>query len=68
MEDGLFIMFSVGGLCGESIIAMSECKYLYFQFGLHVKGGLSMGGAPKMHNVSGLTELGIYILVDSMCM
>ena len=55
--DGLFITFLVGGLCGGSIIAISVLKYLYFQFGLRVKGGLSIGGAPKMHNVSGLSQV-----------
>ena len=31
VEAGIFIKFSVGGLCGESIIAISEFKYLYFE-------------------------------------
>ena len=38
------------------------------RFGLGVKGGLFVGGAPKMHNILGLSRVGIYILVDSMCM
>ena len=28
------------------------------KFGLVVKGGLSIGGAPKMHNISGLSQFG----------
>ena len=28
------------------------------RFGLGVKGGLSIGGAPKMHNILGLSRAG----------
>ena len=28
------------------------------RFGLGIKGGLSVGGAPKMHYISGLSQFG----------
>ena len=30
MEDGVFIKFLAGGFCRESIVAICEFKYLYF--------------------------------------
>ena len=47
MENGIFMKFSVGGFCVESIVAVSEFKYRYFEVGLGVKGGLSIGGLQR---------------------
>ena len=35
---------------------------------LGVKGGLSIGGAPKMHNISSISQYGHLLLGRSMCM
>jgi hypothetical protein len=44
--------------CGESIVAVSEFKYLYFEVWVVCEGWLHVGGAPKMHNISGLSQVG----------
>ena len=38
MENGAFSKFSVGGLCGESIVVVSELKYSYFEVGAEREG------------------------------
>ena len=38
MKNDVFIKFSVGGFCGESIITVGEFNYLYFEVGLGVEG------------------------------
>ena len=57
MENGVFIKFLVGGFCTESIVTLSVFNYLCtLRFGLGVKGGLFVGGAPKMHIILGLSQ------------
>ena len=51
MESGVFIKYLVVAFYGDSIVAVNEFKYLYFD-------GLYVGGAPKMHNISGLSRVG----------
>ena len=51
------IKFSVGGFYSKYIITVSEFKNLYLGLGLGVKGGLSVGGAPKMHNILDLSRV-----------
>ena len=58
MKDGVFIDFLVGGLCGEFIVAISKSNICTLRFGLGVKGGLYVGGAPKLHNILGLNRVG----------
>ena len=55
MEDGIFIKFSVGGLCGESIMQYVNSNICTLRFGLGVKNGLSIGGGPRMQNISYLS-------------
>ena len=58
MKNGVFIKFSVGGIYKESIIIVSEFNYMYFEVWVGVNGGLCAGGALKMHNISGLSQVG----------
>ena len=53
MENDVFIKFSVGGFYKESIVAVSEFKYLYFEVWTGCEGSLFEGGASKMHSISG---------------
>jgi hypothetical protein len=55
VEDGVFIKFTNGGFYGESIVAL-DSNICTLRFGLGVKGGLYVGGAPKMHNILGLSR------------
>ena len=38
MENAMFIKFLVGGFCGESIVAVSEFKYFYFEVWVACEG------------------------------
>ena len=42
----------------ESIVLVSEINICTLKYELGVKDGLSIGGAPKMHNISGLSRVG----------
>ena len=55
-------------LLQESIVTVCEFNYLYLEVWAGCEGWFIVGGAPKMHNISGLSRASIYILVDSMCM
>ena len=59
MEIGVLTKFLVGGFCGESIVVVSELIFFCtLRFALGVRGGVSLGGAPKMHNILGLSQVG----------
>ena len=58
MENGVFIKFFVGGFCGESIVAVNEFNICTLRFELGCEGWLIYSGAPKMHNISGLSRVG----------
>ena len=47
----------VGGFYRKSIIVVSESNICILRFGLGVKGGLLVDGAPKMHNILGLSQV-----------
>jgi hypothetical protein len=47
----------VGGFYRKSITIVSESNICILRFGLGVKGGLLLGGAPKMHNILGLSQV-----------
>ena len=51
MENGIFMKFSVGGFCVESIVAVSEFKYRYFEVWTRCEGWFIYRWAPKMHNI-----------------
>ena len=58
MENDVFIKFSIGGFYMESIVVVSEINICTLRFELGVRDGLSIGGAPKMHNISSLSRVG----------
>ena len=59
METGVFIKFTVGGFYRESIVVVNS-NFCTLRFGLGVKNGLYVGGAPKMHNILGLSRAGAF--------
>ena len=51
MENNKFIKFLVGCCCGKYVVEVSDSIICTLRFGLGVKGGLFVGGAPKMHTI-----------------
>ena len=56
MENGIFIKFLVGGFYRESIVAISEFKYLCFE--VWVGCVLCILRALGIHNISSLSRVG----------
>ena len=52
MENDVFIKFSIGSFCMESIVVVSEINICILRFELGVRDGLPIGGAPKHYNTN----------------